>query len=134
MGLCGLSGAEFSAKTSAIMTLGYLANASEGKAGLSFLQTTAQSGGWDEQDLSWRVGFAREPEATSLLLQRYSLIGLVLSGHPQAAESLSMAASDLAKSDSEWAVTEEELAAFREEYELVSKQGLVAYSDKGERK
>lgn len=114
-------------KSDAVMSLGYLANVSGGKFGLKTLIETAE-GGWSKQGMSWSLDYSKDPAAAPESIRRMSLIGLALSGHPDAGPVLERAKVNAEKADGEWAITAEDVSDYIEEYQMVRRLGLFEYS------
>jgi len=83
-----ISGTHYRAKTAAIMSLGYLINRNGGRTSLDYLKA-----GLNPQIWSTRVGANLAPYQKTASernddLAKYAILGLALSGHPEAASAL----------------------------------------------
>jgi hypothetical protein len=84
-----LSSDEYDAKTAAVMALGYLLSKEMNTKALGFLSQGADPGSWDICKLSWNSPFARNSKQRDVELARVSILGLGLSGRPEAEQVLS---------------------------------------------
>lgn len=128
-----VSDGSFSARTDGILALGYLANTSEGRAGLEVLMQTARPEGWSSMGIEWGMSSTVDRGSQMEMLRASSLIGLALSGRREAEESFAEARRSLGSSRSPAAVTGADLEDFMRAYEEVRSKGLIAYSANDER-
>jgi hypothetical protein len=124
----GLSREHYTAKTSALMALGYIINATGDEQALDYLRASVNPETWAAKD----VGVA--PYQTSLVerdydLSKFAILGLALSGHPEALEilrSLQQPAETEAQRAFQAQVTDV-LSGALEEHRKVSEEGLAEY-------
>jgi hypothetical protein len=79
-----LSPAHYAAKTGALMALGYNANLTGDQACLGYLTRCTNPAYWRTLDLNWRAPFPQSPTERNAQLATLAVIGLALSGTPQA--------------------------------------------------
>ena len=83
-----LSHAIYTAKSSVPMALGYLINKSGNKKALAYLKDHVYPDGWEKDQLKWRSPYHANTEARDQQLSTMCVLGLALSGHPEAKEAL----------------------------------------------
>jgi hypothetical protein len=83
-----LSPAQYAAKTGALMALGYHANQTGDQACLNYLTRCTNPEYWRTLDLNWRAPFPQSPAERNAQLATLAVIGLALSGTPQAESHL----------------------------------------------
>ena len=83
-----LSGDLYNAKTSAIMALGYLINKSGSREALDFLKDCLNPHNWNESQPGWNSPFQSAKVDRNIQLSSIAILGLTLSGHPEAIEAL----------------------------------------------
>jgi len=124
-----LSHSLYTAKTSAIISLGYLINKSGNKKALSYLIDCLSPGMWMERNLKWVSPYHRSIEDRNIELSKMAILGLALSGRPDAGEALRSikrpAETELAKRFQ--AEAADLIDEALEEYEIISQKGLFEY-------
>jgi len=83
-----LSHAEYTAKTSAIMALGYLVNKSGNAKALDFLKTNLDPDAWEQQRVVWSSAYHASVADRNMQLSTMAVLGLALSGKPEARDAL----------------------------------------------
>lgn len=78
----------YNAKTSAIMALGYLTNKSGNREALDFLKGCLNPHNWDDSQPAWSSPFQSARVDRNIQLSSIAILGLSLSGHPEAIEAL----------------------------------------------
>ncbi len=79
---------DFAAKSSVLMSLGYLVNKSHNQKALAYLQSHATPEGWRGAQLTTAEGLQASTDERSQQLSTLAVIGLALSGHPDAKTTL----------------------------------------------
>lgn len=118
-----LSADEYTIKTSALISLGYLANLTTSIQALTYLIDGLQANVWQTRNLDWTSPFHADLSQRNQQMISLSIIGLALSGKPLAREALLtlQLANTLTASDQ--ALIEEALSA----HATISSQGLAEY-------
>ncbi len=78
----------YSTKTSAIMALGYLVNKTGNQEALNFLKECLKPNAWDETQPNWHSPYQEAKSERNIQLSSMAILGLTLSGHPEAIEAL----------------------------------------------
>lgn len=123
-----LSSSRYSAKTNAIMALGYIANRSGDQKALTYLKKSTDPEAWLHQ-VAWTSPYAPTKEASALQLAEVAILGLALSGRPLANEVL----RDLQAQGTAPGATSNQRRLGKlagealDEYALIAKEGLVEY-------
>ncbi len=78
----------YNAKTAAIMALGYLINKSGNREALTFLKGCLNPHAWDESQPIWVSPFQEDHDQRNIQLSSIAILGLTLSGHPDAIAAL----------------------------------------------
>jgi hypothetical protein len=84
-----LSRPHFAAKSSALLSMGYLINHTKSETALTYLIDSLDPAVWQERGTTGISPFQTNLEETHLELSKQALLGLALSGNDQAAEALS---------------------------------------------
>jgi hypothetical protein len=84
----GLSREHYAAKTSALMALGYLVNKSGDRKALDYLKASVAPAAWAARDLSGIAPFQTSLNERNRDFSKFAILGLALSGHPEAAQTL----------------------------------------------
>ncbi|HKZ81406.1 MAG TPA: hypothetical protein VJ124_24265 [Pyrinomonadaceae bacterium] len=124
-----LSPSHYKAITGAIGSLGYLLNKSGNQKALTYLQESLDPNVWTERVPSWTSPFHLNVEERNIQLSIMAIIGLGLSGHPEAEKSLrslqepatTLESQEFQRKTSE--VVNEALRAL----EFIAKEGLSQY-------
>jgi hypothetical protein len=122
--------AHYTAKTSAVMALGYLVNKSGNARALDYLKQSAKPEAWSSR--LRRGGIAEYQASTAerdMDFSKYAILGLALSGRPEAAQTL-RSLQRPAQTAGERAIQSQLgdlLAEALKEHDKISKQGLQAY-------
>lgn len=78
----------YNAKTGAIMALGYLINRSGSQKALDFLKGCLNPHAWDDSQPDWDSPYQPLKEDRNIQLSSIAILGLTLSGHPEAISAL----------------------------------------------
>ena len=120
---------DFASKSSVLMSLGYLINKSHNQKALAYLQSHATPEGWRGSQLTTAEGLQASTDERSQQLSTLAVIGLALSGHPDAKTTLeSLGESVKAMGTTTFArqmssVVDEAMKA----HEVIAIDGLAAY-------
>ncbi len=123
---------DFAAKSSVLMSLGYLINKSQNKKALDYLKEHMTPQGWQGSKLSTAGGLQASTDERSQQLSTLAVIGLGLSGHPEAKKALKNLGENVkAIGHAKFAkqmtsVVDEAMKA----HESIVKKGLKAYYQK----
>ncbi len=85
-----LSDSHYRAKSSAVMALGYLINRSGNERALNYLVESIDPDAWNQRDIQWQASSQASSEARDVDLSTMAILGLALSGRPEAAEALNV--------------------------------------------
>lgn len=118
-----LSYSRYAAKTSVLMSLGYLINKSGNQQALNYLQGSLNPETWGGRRLNWRSPFHPTTAARDQQLIAVAIMGLALSGHPSARESLLEFRRGLGAKPEFEALVAEAIRA----NEQIAREGLAAY-------
>lgn len=121
-----LSYAHYVAKTSVLMSLGYLINKSGNQQALSYLQEGLNPAAWTERRLNWKSPFHTTAAQRDQQLVSTAIIGLGLSGHPAARESLLTFQKELGAKPEFRELVAEAIRANEE----IAREGLAGYYSK----
>lgn len=127
-----LSRAHYVAKTGVVMALGYLINQSGSPKALAYLKDSVKPGIWRERNTNWTSPYHTTFDGRNLKLSKMAILGLALSGHPSAAETLrSLQKPAVSEVDRQFrtrvsAVVSEALSA----HATISWEGLADYDRK----
>jgi hypothetical protein len=124
-----LSRPHFVAKTGVLMSLGYLINKSGSQTALTYLTDSVRPGVWRERQLKWVSPHHANEDGRNLQLSTMAILGLALSAHPSAAQTLRSLQKPAANE------TEKALQARLKDvitdalraHETISKEGLASY-------
>ena len=125
-----LSPAHYAAKTAALMSLGYNLNHTGDRKCLDYLTRCADPAYWRNLELNWRAPFPQSPTERNHQLANLAVLGLALSGSPEAEqrlETLQRSCNTPQGAELRTAVgdvLDEAIAACRK----IQQQGLVEYS------
>ena len=123
---------DFAAKSSVLMSLGYLINKSQNQKALDYLKSHSTPEGWRGSQLTTAEGLKASTDEQLQQLSTLAVIGLALSGHPDAKTTLrSLSESVKAMDATTFArqmtlVVDEAIKA----HEVIAKDGLAAYYKK----
>jgi hypothetical protein len=113
-----LSAAQYRAKTSALMALGYLVNKTGNQRALAYLQESARPEVWAQRGVGGIARFQTSTNERNVDFSEHAVLGLALSGRPEAAQTL--------RSLQEPMLSEVVSEALKE-HEKISSQGLANY-------
>jgi hypothetical protein len=125
-----LSPAHYAAKTAALMALGYHINHTGDRKCLDYLTRCADPAYWRNLELNWRAPFPQSPTERNHQLANLAVLGLALSGSPEAEqrlENLQRSCNTPQGAELRTAVgdvLDEAIAACRK----IQQQGLIEYS------
>ena len=83
-----LSPSHYTAKTSAIMALGYLINKNGNKEALDYLKECLKPNVWADRKLAWTSPYQASVDDRNVQLSTMAILGLALSGNAEAADAL----------------------------------------------
>ncbi len=121
-----LSDAVYRAKSSAVMALGYLINKTGNERALNYLVESAQPANWEAKNLTWRGPFQPNMDTRNVNLSTMAMLGLALSGRPEAAEALRTLSPDNFPRDFQPQVSGLIEVAL-EAHQQIAEQGLATY-------
>ena len=121
-----LSREAYAARTSAVMALGYLVNVSSDARALKYLQDSADPQAWDRRSVAWGSPFGQSPADRNQQLAEVAVLGLALTGKPEAAATLRQLAARKDAGPSGDRVAQVASDALKE-HEIVARDGLSAY-------
>ena len=124
-----MSPARYRAKTSALMAMGYLVNRTGNQRALSYLQESARPEAWAQRDVKGIAPFQASTSERNVDLSKHAILGLALSGRPEAAQTLRSlqqpGGTDAARSFQ--AQIGDLVSEALNEYQKMSSQGLAEY-------
>lgn len=115
----------YRAKSSAVMALGYLINKSGNQRALDYLLESVDPDTWGQRDIQWRAPVQASTEARNVDLSSMAILGLALSGRPEAASALN--AVPQPKFMGVQPGVSGLIEAARETHQTVSEEGLSEY-------
>ena len=118
-----LEGDQTRAKTSAVMSLGYIVNTSGSKKALDFLSSGTDPKFWSERKVAWTGSYLPGVKERNDQLATMSVLGLGLSGKPEAAKVLRSIAERKAVAPELESAVRDALWA----NEAIAKEGLREY-------
>jgi hypothetical protein len=127
-----LSHAQYIAKSSVVMSLGYIINKTGSPRALEYLKASMSPTIWRQRKVEWSSPYHPTAEARDRQLSKMAILGLGLSGRPFAAEALrSLRAPATAAAEESFrrdvaGLVSEALSANDE----IGKEGLAAYYQK----
>lgn len=126
-----LSSDVYRAKSSAVMALGYLVNKTGNATALTYLIESLNPTVWEEREVTYTGPFQASTAARDADLSTMAMLGLALSGHPDAAEALrnlTMTNFD----ETFQAQASGAAAAALEAHQQIADEGLVEYYRKAQ--
>ncbi|TPK49604.1 hypothetical protein FJ492_00460 [Mesorhizobium sp. B2-5-4] len=123
-GPTGLSAARYRAKTSALMALGYLVNRTGNQGALAYLQQSTRPEVWAQRGAMGIAPFQASTSERDVDFSKQAILGLALSGRPEAAQTL-RAIQDPALAD----LASEAL----KEHQKIASEGLASYDQTNRR-
>jgi hypothetical protein len=125
----GLSREHYAAKTSALMSLGYLVNKSGDRKALDYLKSGIAPTTWAAKDISGTAPFQGSLSERNRDFSKFAILGLALTGHPEAAEALRQlqAPSTSAATREFQAQVGDVIVEALRENQKISEQGLMNY-------
>jgi len=78
----------YAAKSNAVMALGYLINKTGNKEALTYLKQSVDPKAWPDRKVEWKAEFQATDDERNAQLSTMAVLGLALSGHPEAGEAL----------------------------------------------
>lgn len=124
-----LSEAHYRAKTSAVMSMGYLINKTGNRKALTYLKESVETSVWTKRETAWTSPFHPAASERNLRLSKMAILGLALSGHPEAREtlrSLQQPATTAAAREFQAQVGDLVSEALNA-HEAIAKEGLAGY-------
>ena len=112
--------ADYRAKSGALLSLGYLINKTGNMRAIDYLVESIDPSVWEKRNVFWRTRVHNNVEARDADLSSLAILGLALSGRPEAAEAINL---DLGTEDNLQPVIEKLQPAVRQLPPAVS--GLV---------
>jgi HEAT repeat protein len=125
----GLSREQYAAKTSALMALGYLINKTGNQEALDYLVDSLAPETWVARDVAGIAPFQVSTTERNRDFSKHAVLGLALSGHPQAAQalrSLQQPAATEAQGTFQAQVSDVVSEALKE-HQSISRLGLADY-------
>jgi HEAT repeat protein len=125
----GLSREHYAAKTSALMALGYLINKTGNQRALDYLKESLDPHVWVVRDVAGTAPFQASMIERNHDLSKHAILGLAVSGHPEAAEAL-RSLQHPAQTDTQRAFqaqVSDVVSEALQEHQKVSSQGLAEY-------
>ena len=92
-----MSRERYLAKASAIMSLGYLSNRLDSRRAMSYLKESVDPTVWKRRGVRWASPVHRSEEERDVQLSTMAVLGLALSGRPEAAEAMKAVKHDRIK-------------------------------------
>ncbi len=86
---------DFASQSSVLMSLGYLINKTQNEKALAYLKKHTTPEGWQGSNLTRVEGFQASTDERSQQLSTLAVIGLALSGHPEAQTTLRSLGEDV---------------------------------------
>ncbi|HCH31376.1 MAG TPA: hypothetical protein DE045_00355 [Oceanospirillaceae bacterium] len=83
-----ISAAQFRAKSSGLLALGYILNRNPNSSALLYLTDSLDHQTWQARDIAWTTAFFPDLISRDVQLVRQAAVGMTLSGSPQAAAAL----------------------------------------------
>ena len=114
------------------MALGYLINRSGNQKALVYLKDSVKPEIWGQRKVHWNSPYHTNVDGRNIQLTKMAILGLALSGHPSAAETLQVLhAPGISEADKKFqhqvsGVISEALRA----HEAISREGLMNYDTK----
>jgi hypothetical protein len=87
-GPADMSPARYRARTTALMAMGYLVNRTGNQRALNYLQESARPEAWAQRDIKGTAPFQASTSERNVDLSKHAILGLALSGRPEAAQTL----------------------------------------------
>jgi hypothetical protein len=125
----GLSRDQYAAKTSALMALGYLINKTGNQKALDYLKDSLAPETWAARDIAGIPPFQASTTERNWDFGKHAILGLALSGHPQAAlalRSLQQPAATETRRAFQAQVSDLVSEALKE-HQRITRQGLMDY-------
>jgi HEAT repeat protein len=127
-GPAGLSQAQYRAKTSALMALGYLVNRTGNQRALNYLQESAKPEIWESRAITGTAPFQASTTERNIDFSKHAILGLALSGRPEAAQTLRSLQQPTGTAGADLQAQLGDLVSEAlNEHERVSSQGLAEY-------
>ena len=79
---------QYVARTSAVISLGYIVNKTRNRQALEYLTQSVQPQVWSERRMAWISPYHSNPQERNAYLSKMAILGLGLSAAPAAAETL----------------------------------------------
>jgi hypothetical protein len=89
-----LSGAQYAAKSSVPLALGYLVNRTRNERALSYLIESLDPSVWAARGVAWTSPYHRTDVERNLQLTTAAILGLAVTGQPEAARALRAVQAD----------------------------------------
>lgn len=121
-----LSDDVYRAKSSAVMALGYLINKTGDENALNFLIESLDPNAWAQREVQYMASFQTSTEVRDTNLSTMAMLGLALSGRPEAAEALRNMSTTGFEAMTEEGVTSLAEAAL-ETHQQITADGLLEY-------
>lgn len=121
-----LSESHYRAKTSAIMALGYLINKSGSKKALEYLKECISPEVWTERKLNWKGPYQASVDDRNEQLSTMAVLGLALSGNPEALRTLQQPAVS-SKAQKFQAQVSDVISEAIKANKKIAKEGLIEY-------
>lgn len=125
-----VSEAEYRAKTSAVMSLGYAVNRTGSEQALEYLKSWIAPAARTESMVAWQSPFHEAAEDRDAQLAKMAILGLALSGTPEAAQALRSLREEPAEIDEQrqfLAEVDTMLGEALLAHQKIADEGLVEY-------
>ena len=119
-----LSDDVYRAKSSAVMALGYLINKTGDEKALNYLIESMDPGAWEQRQVGFTGPFQANTAARDVNLSTMAMLGLALSGRPEALEALGSVTAPEGVVDDPLAAA---AAAARDAHQQIATDGLAEY-------
>ena len=132
-----LSRSQYTAKTSAIMALGYFVNKTGDNEALSYLVNCTRPTFWDGMQLQWTSPYHAQSRDRDIQLSTVAILGLALCGRSEASEALRTLRSRLATTETDREFQKQVDGIIGEALdtcEEIAKEGLTQYYRKRKHK
>lgn len=127
-----LSRSHYIAKTGVVMALGYLINKKENQKALAYLQDSVKPEIWAKRKVSWASPYHANLDDRNNQLSKMAILGLALSGHPSARETLqALQRPGISQADRKFqSRVGNVISEALNEHDKIAREGLINYDAK----
>ena len=127
-----LSRPHYIAKTGVVMALGYLINKKENQQALAYLKDSVKPGVWAKRKTNWVSPYHANADDRNSQLSKMAIIGLALSGHPSARDTLqALKTPATSRADRRFQTqVSDVLSEAINAHETIRREGLISYDAK----